>query len=254
MCITKLTASFNFSPYIAIPLGFVVGISAGGLCGFFNGIIITRGNLPPFIVTLGMLEIVRGLALQSTHGMPVSGLPPAIRPIGNAFWVIPVSDAVKLYIPYSLFILIAVGLLFHFVLKYTVFGVRVYAVGSNEQTARLCGVHVERVKVLVYTLGGMTAGLAGFIMTSRLNSGQPSEAVGMELDIIAAVVVGGGSLMGGVGTIFGSVVGAFIIQILRNGCNLVEVSSFVQRIVIGLIIIAAVFADQLRHRSVESKS
>ncbi|RJP31423.1 MAG: ABC transporter permease [Candidatus Omnitrophota bacterium] len=240
--------------HILIPIaaGIVVGLLTGALCGLINGAVITMGRLPPFIVTLGMLEILRGTALQSADGLPITRLPRGFSQIGNAMWTIPVGNTV-IYLPYALLILIPLAILAWFLLKYTVFGMQVYAVGSNEQTARLCGVNVTKVKILVYIIGGITAGLAGILHASRLNSGQPSEAVGMELDIIAAVVVGGGSLMGGEGSILGSVVGALIIRFLRNGCVVVGVSPFVQRIIIGLIIIAAVFIDQLRRRKLSEE-
>lgn len=235
----------NASIIIGIPLGLIVGLLTGVVCGFLNGSIITFGKLPPFIVTLGMLEIVRGTALWSANGLPVTNLPPGFNSIGNAVLTLSFGSF-DIFIPYSLFILIPVALAAAFVLKYTVFGVQVYAVGSNENTARLCGVNVRLVKVMVYMIGGLLAGLAGILHASRLNTGQPSEAQGMELDVIAAVVVGGASLMGGKGTILGSVIGAFIIRFLRNGCVIVGVSPFVQRILIGLIIIAAVLVDQWR--------
>ncbi|MBZ0257779.1 ABC transporter permease, partial [bacterium] len=156
-------------------------------------------------------------------------------------------------IPYSLFVLIAVGVIGTFILRKTVFGMQVYAVGSNENTARLCGVNVERVKLFVYMIGGLTAGIAGILHASRLNSGQPGEAIAMELEVIAAVVIGGGSLMGGEGTVLGAIIGAFIIKFLRNGCNLVGVSPYMQRIVIGLIIIIAVYVDQMRRKTATAK-
>jgi ribose transport system permease protein len=235
----------NASILIGIPLGIIVGLLTGLACGLLNGSIITFGKLPPFIVTLGMLEIVRGMALWSANGLPVTNLPPGFSSIGNAVLTLSFG-AFDIFIPYSLFILVPVALAAGFVLKYTVFGVQVYAVGSNENTARLCGVNVRLVKLAVYMIGGLLAGLAGILHASRLNTGQPSEAIGMELDVIAAVVVGGASLMGGKGTILGSVIGAFIIRFLRNGCVIVGVSPFTQRILIGLIIIAAVLVDQWR--------
>ncbi len=247
MAIVSLPLETPFQIFLAITFGIFVGIVTGILCGLINGVVITYGKLPPFIVTLGMLEILRGTALQSAQGLPITGLPRAFGQIGNAMWTIPIGETV-MYVPYSLVVLIPVALIAGFLLRYTVFGMQVFALGSNEQTARLCGVNVTRVKLFVYMIGGLTAGLAGILHASRLNTGQPSEAVGMELDVIAAVVVGGGSLMGGEGSILGSVVGALIIRFLRNGCVVVGVTPFVQRILIGLIIIAAVYVDQLRRR------
>lgn len=238
-------------PVAAIMAGAMVGMLVGVLCGALNGLGIVYGQLAPFIVTLGTMEIYRGVGLSSTDGNSVTGLPTEFGAIANS--VIVISQENGIMIPYSVFILIPVALISSFVLRNTVFGMQVYAVGSNERTARLCGVNVDRVKLFVYGIGGLTTGIAGVLFASRLITGQPSEAVGMELEVIAAVVIGGGSLMGGAGTIMGSVVGAFIIIMLRNGCNLCEISSFTQRIVIGLIIILAVYLDQLRRKMIESK-
>jgi ribose transport system permease protein len=247
---------------ILLSSGICMGIFAGALCGLINGAAITYGKLPPFIVTLGMMEIIRGTAFYIAGGLPITGMPPGFRQIGNQSLYIPLEWAVnipvlyvitwmgtEIEIPYSVFLIVPVALIGAFILRYTVFGVQVYAIGSNEQTARLCGVKVNKVKMWVYIICGITAGIAGVLHASRLNTGQPSEGVGMELHIIAAVVIGGASLMGGEGTILGAIVGAFIIILLRNGCNLVGVSPFVQRIVIGLIIIISVFLDQMRRRA-----
>jgi len=236
------------NPWEGTKIAFYIAAATGVVYFLNRKFQATRNALPPFIATLGMMEIVRGVAFQSTDGLPITHLPDVFRKIGNTIMTIPAWGH-EIMIPYSFYILIPLAFLAGFILKYTVFGVQVYAVGSNEQTARLCGVSVERVKLWVYMIGGLTAGLAGILHASRLNTGQPSEAQGMELEVIAAVVIGGGSLMGGEGTILGSVVGAFIIKFLRNGCNLVGVSPFVQRIVIGLIIIIAVYVDQLRRKS-----
>ena len=196
-----------------------------------------------------MLEIVRGTVYISTQGLTVSGLPSTFSWMGNSALRVPMPGTDPVVLPYSLLLLIPLAILAHFLLKYTVFGIQTYAIGSNEQTARLCGVNIDRMKIYVYMIGGFTAGLAGFLQASRLRTGQPGTAVGMELDVIAAVVVGGGSLMGGEGTILGSIIGAFIIQLLRNGCNIMGIEAFVQRVFIGIIIIAAVYVDQLRRRS-----
>lgn len=249
--ISWMTNTMGFHEYYSIPVGIMIAVLTGGCFGFLNGMLIILGNLPPFIVTLGMLSIVRGIALLSTGGLPVTGMPPSFRALGNNLWKIPIpfTDSLMLYIPYSFFVLLAIAVIAHCLLKYTVFGIHVYSIGSNQQTARLCGVKVNAVKVMVYTFGGLTAGLAGYIFASRQNTGQPTEAQGLELDIIAAVVVGGGSLMGGEGTILGTIIGAFIIQFLRNGCNMIGVESFAQLIIIGAIIIIAVYVDQLRRKT-----
>lgn len=237
---------------IAMTIGIFVGVMTGAIAGLINGSVINIGKLPPFIVTLGMMEIVRGFALQWANGVPITGLPSAFRALNNSGFTIDTGREF-IIIPYSLFVLIVVGVFGTFILRKTVFGMQVYAVGSNENTARLCGVNVERVKLFVYMIGGLTAGIAGILHASRLNSGQPGEAIAMELEVIAAVVIGGGSLMGGEGTVLGAIIGAFIIKFLRNGCNLVGVSPYMQRIVIGLIIIIAVYVDQMRRKSTSAK-
>ncbi len=237
---------------VAMSAGLAAGILTGAFAGFLNGSMINLGKLPPFIVTLGMMEIIRGAALQWADGVPISGIPNAYKALSNSGFRIDLGSEI-ISIPYSLFVLIIVGLAGSFVLRKTVFGMQVYAVGSNENTARLCGVNVERVKLFVYMIGGLTAGIAGMLHASRLNSGQPSEAIGMELEVIAAVVIGGGSLMGGEGTVLGAIIGAFIIKFLYNGCNLIGVSSYMQRIVIGLIIIIAVYVDQMRRKTASAK-
>lgn len=237
---------------IAMTVGIFAGVMTGAIAGLINGAVINVGKLPPFIVTLGMMEIVRGFALQWANGVPITGLPSAFRALNNSGFTFDTGRELVI-IPYSLFVLIVVGVIGTFILRKTVFGMQVYAVGSNENTARLCGVNVERVKLFVYMIGGLTAGIAGILHASRLNSGQPGEAIAMELEVIAAVVIGGGSLMGGEGTVLGAIIGAFIIKFLRNGCNLVGVSPYMQRIVIGLIIIIAVYVDQMRRKSATAK-
>lgn len=242
----------NASLPVAMAAGLGAGVLTGALAGLINGSMVNVG-LPPFIVTLGMMEILRGCALQWAEGVPITGLPGAFRALNNAgFTFVLFGDLV--IIPYSLIVLIVVSVAGSFVLRKTVLGMQVYAIGSNENTARLCGVNVERVKLYIYMIGGLTAGIAGILHASRLNSGQPGEAIAMELEVIAAVVIGGASLMGGEGTVLGAVIGAFIIKFLRNGCNLVGVSPYMQRIVIGLIIIIAVYADQMRRRSGKAKT
>lgn len=220
--------------YGSVLMGVAAAMLVGVLCGLFNGAVITAARLPPFIVTLGALEIFRGAALHITDGLPVTNLPPSFEKLA--------------VIPNSFYMLVGLGIIAWLVLRYTIFGVAVYAIGSNERTARLCGIRVNLVKCAVYMIGGLTAGLAGILQASRLNTGQPTTAVGRELDVIAAVVIGGGSLLGGEGTILGSIVGAFIMGFLRNGCNVVGISPFVQRMIIGAIIILAVLVDQIRHR------
>lgn len=226
-------------PWQVIPLM----ILAGAVVGAVNGLIITRFNLMPFIVTLGMLGIARGTAkwLADNQTVPIpdtwiNGLAMALPPQD---WMI-FSPAVWVAI------VLALGM--GVVLQFTRFGRHVYAIGSNEQTARLCGVRVNGCRVAIYALGGAFFGLAGLFQLSRLNTGDPTIAVGLELDVIAAVVIGGASLSGGTGSIAGSMVGALIMTVLRNGSQQMGWPTYMQEIMIGAVIILAVALDRLRHR------
>jgi ribose transport system permease protein len=221
-----------------VPLGIALlaGLGAGLLCGLLNGLLITIGRLPPFIATLGMMSVARGAALVFTGGRPVSGFSDTFRQIavGEIF-----------HIPAPVIIMLAVYLIAHFVLTKTKLGRYTYAIGGNEEATILSGVNVRLYKTLVYGLCGMLSGLAAIILTARLNSAQPIAGMMYELDAIAATVIGGTSLTGGEGTIFGTLIGALIIGVLRNGLNLLDISSFVQQIVIGAVIIVAVLFDML---------
>jgi ribose transport system permease protein len=221
-------------------IGLMAGIAIGGLAGAMNGSLVAFARLPAFVVTLGGLTIFRGLALTITEGQPI------VRFEGLYKWV---GQGFVLGVPVPVWLMIAVVLAIHFVLKRTAFGAHVYAVGGNETAARLSGVRVERVKFAVYVICGLLTGLAGMIMMARLSSAQPATGEMFELDAIAAVVLGGTSLSGGRGTVWGTLVGALIIGILNNSLNLLGVSSFYQLVAKGLIILLAVFVDQwLRHR------
>lgn len=225
-------------------LAALAGIAAGMACGAVNGLLVTRLRVVPFIVTLGTMLIVRGvakgLAREQKIDAPTSWLNELVARL-------PVSREWMLFPPgvWLLFLLaFAVGGF----LLYTRLGRHVFAVGSNEQAARLCGVPVARVKVSVYVLGGFFAGLAGLMQFSRLTVGDPTGAVGLELDIIAAVVIGGGSLSGGEGSVLGALIGALIMQVIRSGCSQMGWPNWVQEIVTGSIIVIAVALDRLRHR------
>jgi ribose/xylose/arabinose/galactoside ABC-type transport system permease subunit len=231
--------------------GVVLPIAAAGaavavcaFCGFVSGSIIAWLRIVPFIVTLGMMQIARGvakgLADQTTVVPPASWL--------DKIMVVEPSYGVWYSIAPGVWIAVVLLIAVYVLLKYTVFGRHVFAIGSNEDTARLCGINVRLRRITIYTLGGAFAGMASVLQYSNLTLGDPTAAVGMELDIIAAVVIGGGSLNGGEGSAVGSVAGALIMAILRNGCNMVGVPNYVQNIVIGSIIILAVGVDRLRHR------
>jgi len=232
-----------------------LGIITGALCGFVNGLVITKMRITPFVATLGMMMIARGIALQLTGAAPISRLGEAFGVLGNGsfFRVVEMQEngfpkVIFAGIPYPAVLLIVIALLGTFLLQRRQIGRHIFAVGSNEEAARLSGVDVIRTKVFAYTASGALAGLAGMVLMSRLVSVQPNEGVMYELDAIAASVIGGASLMGGVGSISGSMIGAFIIGVLRNGLNMAGTSAFVQQIIIGIVVIGAVYIDQIRNR------
>lgn len=231
--------NLGLSPLLAA----LIGVAAGGTVGFLNGFLITRLRLVPFIVTLGMMGIARGLAKWVARNQkidaPLSWLNELMVRTPRPSWLL-VSPGIWIMTLFSL--------LMAFLLRQTVFGRHTFAIGSNELTARLCGVRTDRVKVLVYTISGLLCGVAGVMEFSRLTVGDPTVAIGLELDIIAAVVIGGGSLSGGEGSILGTLVGVFIMAFLRNGCTMMGWPNYFQEIIIGAIIIAAVTLDRLRHQ------
>ena len=220
------------------PLGAAIlaGLLTGALCGVFSGLLITRGKLPPFIATLGMMSVARGAALLFTDGRPISGFDESLR------WL---STGRILGIPVPVLLTILLYVLAIVLLNRTRFGRYVYAIGGNEEAARLSGVAVGFHKTLVYVISGVTAALGAVLLTARLNSAQPIAGMMYELDAIAAVVIGGTSLTGGLGALGGTLIGALTMGVLRNGLNLLGISSFLQQIVIGLVIIAAVLMDSL---------
>lgn len=234
----------------------VVGVIAGGLCGFVNGLVITKMRITPFVATLGMMMIARGMALQFTGAAPISRLGDSFGVLGNGSFFRVVEMQANGFpkvifpgIPYPAVLLLVMALLGAFLLQRRQIGRHIFSVGSNEEAARLSGVNVERTKIWAYTASGALAGLAGMVLMSRIITVQPNEGVMYELDAIAASVIGGASLMGGVGSISGSMIGAFIIGILRNGLNMAGTSAFIQQIIIGIVVIGAVFIDQMRNRN-----
>lgn len=232
-----------------------LGVLTGAACGAFNGFVITRMRIPPFVATLGMMLIARGVALQLTGAAPISGLGEGFGVLGNGalFRMLEMRAngfprVVFPGIPYPAILLLVVAVAAAYLLRRRQVGRHIYATGSNEEAARLSGVRVDRTKLFAYTMSGALAGLAGNVLMSRLITAQPSEGVMYELDAIASAVIGGASLSGGVGTISGTMIGAFIIGILRNGLNMAGVSAFIQQIVIGFVVIGAVWIDQVRNR------
>jgi ribose transport system permease protein len=224
---------------VSIPLGVLIGIGAGMCWGFINGLLTTKLRINPFIVTLGTLGIVRGLALIISNGLPVHQVPAAFSFLG---------EGNLLGVPFVLWILLVCALAVHFLLERTRLGRCAFAIGSNPEAALYAGINVGFVTVAVYTIGGMLTGLAGMIEASRLMTGQPTAGQGYELQAIAAVVIGGGSLRGGEGSVVGTLVGAFIMGLLANGSDLLGISPYLQQAIIGAIIILAVAVDELRKR------
>ena len=217
----------------AVPVA--LGIAAGAFCGAANGLVVTRGRVAPFIATLGMMTIARGLALLVSRGKPVPDLSDSFNFIAGGEF---------LDCPLPVWILSGVALFSFVFLNSTVYGRYLYAVGGNEQAAHASGVNVARVKLFAYSICGGLAGLAGVIQASRLTVGQPNTGIGYELDAIAAAVIGGTSLSGGVGTVGGTLLGALLIGVINNGLDLLNVQSYYQQIVKGFIIVGAVWLDR----------
>lgn len=219
------------------------GIAVGAVCGAANGLLITRLRLVPFIITLGTLLVFRGAATGIAHEQKIDA---PITWLNNMLAKFP--EPAWLLVAPGVWLTLLLGVVVALLLRNTVLGRHMYALGSNENAARICGVRVEAVKFYVYTLGGLLTGFAGLMQFSRLTVGDPTAAKGMELDIIAAVVIGGGSLQGGEGTVIGSVAGAVLMAVIRNGLSMQGVPNWVQDVLTGAIIVAAVAIDRLRHR------
>lgn len=217
---------------LIVPL--LMGVLAGLACGVVNGVLIAKRRLAPFIVTLGMMTVARGAALEYTNGRPVIDLSDAYNEIGQG----KIGN-----IPFSAIIFFLVVLMGIFILHYTRFGRYVYAVGGNELAAKVSGINTDRVLIAVYALTGALAGVAGIVLSSRVSSGSPATGEGSELDAIAAVVIGGTSLNGGVGSMAGTIAGILIIGVMNNGLDLLNVNSYWQLIIKGVIIVLAVLLD-----------
>jgi ribose/xylose/arabinose/galactoside ABC-type transport system permease subunit len=218
------------------PMAVFVGILSGVLIGLLNGLLITSLRITPFIVTLGMLSVVRGLTLIISEGRPIFGFPEGFNDLAGTVGPIPAPAIIAA----------ALAVISALVLRYTRLGEYTYAIGGNEEATRLSGVPVDRYKIAIYTLCGAFAATAGVVLTARLRVAEPNAATGYELDAIAATVMGGTSLFGGEGTVIGTVIGALIIATLRNGLNLLNVQAYYQQLAIGLVIILAVALDRFR--------
>jgi ribose transport system permease protein len=233
--LTHFGVAVQFTPFGAICAGILAGLGLG----FINGIAITKFRLPPFVATLGMLSIARGLTMLWTGGFPVTDLGPSFGFIGAGFW---------LGIPMAVWISAALVVIFYVVSQHTTLGRYIYAVGGSEKAAAFSGISVNRVKLWVYALAGALAAAGGLIVTARLDAADPKAGLGYELDSIAAVIIGGTSLSGGLGSIFGTVLGCLIIGVLNNGLFLLDVSPFWQQVVKGIVILGAVALDKMGSR------
>jgi len=222
---------------IPLPLAFIAGIAAGGVCGFLNGTLVTKVKIPPIIVTLGTLTIIRGVAFIIVGGNTVFGMPEKFRELGRGYVG---------FIPIPVLIMIIIFIIFFVILNNLSFGRYIYAIGSNEEAAVISGINVNKIKTLVFTMGGLTAGLGGIILASRLDSGQAATAEGLEIDVLTAVVLGGVSIAGGKGRLESVFVGVLIIGILANGLVLLNVQHFYQLVIKGSVLLLAVSLDVTR--------
>lgn len=230
-----IAASFAHPGVYPLIVPLLIGLLTGALVGVISGLTITIGRVAPFIVTLGMMTMARGLALVWSDGRPVTNLSPAFNFIGG-------GDV--LYIPVPILLFVLVIIVAYILLNYTTTGRYIYAVGGNEQAARASGIRVNAVKMFAYIMCSGLAALAGIVLAARITTGQPNAGVAYELDAIAAVVIGGTSLLGGRGTVTGTVIGVLIIGVINNGLDLLNVSSYYQQIIKGVIIIGAVLIDR----------
>lgn len=239
IALAGIVAAILMTSGVAVPIAVIGGLLSGCLVGLINGLIVVYGNIPPFIVTLGTMSIVRGVSLVITKGIPVTDLPETFTIIGTgSIASIPIPAVI-------MFVLVAI---FGFVLAKTKLGRYTYAIGSNFEAARLSGINTKRTLISIYIISGFLAACAGLILAARVVSAQPTAGTGYELDAVAASVIGGASLLGGEGMILGTFIGALVIGVLRNGLNLINVSAFWQQIVIGAVIIAAVYIDRVKRK------
>ncbi len=239
LAVAGLFGTMAIKAGVPIPLAILVGTLAGTVCGLLNGLMVTRLRIDPFIVTLGTLGAYRGFALVISKGLPVHDIPASFSFLG---------DGSLLGIPFSLWVLAICALAMHFLLENTKLGRYAFAIGSNKSAAFYSGVPIKNVLTAVYAIAGLLAGLAGMVEASRLMTGQPTAGLGYELEAIAAVVIGGGSLQGGSGSVIGTLIGAFIMGLLSNGSDLLGINPYWQQVTIGAVIIVAVGFDELRKR------
>jgi len=236
LAVGSIASGMALSVGVPIPLAILTGIAAGVVLGLINGAIIVRFKIPPLIMTLGMLYMARGLVLIVTEGAPIHPLPAAFQAI---------EQEVIFGLPNIVYISFILALAFNFILKNTSFGRNVYAIGGNKEAARISGININKTYITIYAIIGALAAFTGVIQASRLGSAQPNAGTGYELTVIAAVIIGGTSTYGGVGTILGTVVGALFMSILTNSMMLMRVSAFWQNLAIGFILVVAVILDQI---------
>lgn len=222
---------------LSIPVAIIMGLSVGIITGIVNGVLIALLNMPAFITTMGTMTIIRGLGFIYTGAYPVYGLPAAFKTLGQGYVGI---------VPIPTIIFVAVALIASFILRKTVFGRHIYAIGGNESAAKLAGIRVPRIKIAVYILSGFIASIAAVIQAARIGAGMPTIGEGFELDAVAAAVIGGAAMSGGSGTVLGTVLGSIVLGVLSNGLSLLDVDSYVMEVIRGLVVIIAVLADQLR--------
>ena len=222
-------------------VGIVVALIVGAACGCFNGIMIAKFKLQPMIATLAMMSMARGAAYTLADGQTITGYSQGFRWIGTAN--IPGTP-----IPVQIVFMLLLYILFYYIMKYRKFGRYIYSIGGNEEATRLSGIDVDKWKICAYTISGLCAAIASVILVAKLNSAQSTAGLDYEMDAIASCVIGGTSLLGGSGSVWGTLVGAIIMFVIRNGLNLLNVSSNLQKLVLGIVILLAVLADSLRNR------
>ena len=237
--VSVITASLAHPDQFPVIVPVAVGLASGALTGTISGMLVAVGKIPAFIATLGMMIAARGLALIYSDGRPISDFSEAFDFIGRGH---------LLGVPFPIVVMGITAIVVHVILTHTRFGKHVYAIGGNQQAAIVSGINVKRRLLQVYTLAGLLSGLAGILLTSRISVGQPTAGMGYELDAIAAAVIGGTSLSGGIGTVYGTVVGALIIGVLNNGLDLLRVNPNWQQLIKGVLIVGAVLLDKQRHR------
>jgi ribose transport system permease protein len=225
-----------------VPVAVLLGALSGSAAGALNGLMVTRGKLPPFIATLGMMSVARGAALLISDGRPISGFPDTLRVLATGR---------PLGVPAPVLLMLVLYVMTHVMLTRTVLGRYLYAIGGNEEASEMAGIHVHRYTTIAYILSGLSAAVCAVLLVARLDSAQPIAGMGYELDAIAAVVIGGTSLLGGSGSVIGTLIGALIMSVLRNGLNLLGVSSYLQQVAIGVVIVAAVLIDMALRRRVQ---